>query len=203
MVQQVQEACHPIFTSTSALSRGILKRRGWKSTIHFNGDAVNTELLFQTVLSVNQISTYAAVTGWCYQFSLTKGKRTSRYFCGQWIFDHGGKRRSGNVDISSERCTWKQDASRHEFLNIGKEASLYARRTIPKNEIKWTTIHAHSRYGEVLAVTISKTVTKMCRHFDQEERECDMSRHWDSIKEVLDRTFAREGARDFSDEAWL
>ena len=41
--------------------------------IHFNGDTVNTvntELLFQTVHSVSQISVFAAVTDWCYQFGL-------------------------------------------------------------------------------------------------------------------------------------
>ena len=43
----------------------------------------------------------------------------------------------------------------------------------------------------------------MLRHFDQEERQIDRSRHWDSIKPELVRKFACEGARDFSDEAWL
>ena len=50
-------------------------------------------------------------------------------------------------------------------------------------------------------MSISKTVTTMLRHFDQDERESDGSRHWDSIKSVLETKFAREGARDFSDEA--
>ena len=50
-----KETGHPIFTSTSALSRGILKQKRGRSTIHFNGDTVNTKLLFQTVRSVDQI----------------------------------------------------------------------------------------------------------------------------------------------------
>ena len=33
------------------------------------------ELLFQTVQSVNQISVYAAVTDWCYQFALTNEEK--------------------------------------------------------------------------------------------------------------------------------
>ena len=45
-----------------------------------------------------------------------------------------------------------------------------------------------------------KTVTTMLRHFDQDERKSDGSRHWESIKSVLVRKFAYEGARDFSDE---
>ena len=38
------------------VQRGILKRRVGKSTIYCNGDSINTELLFQTIHSVNQIS---------------------------------------------------------------------------------------------------------------------------------------------------
>ena len=33
-------------------------------------DSMNTELLFQTVHSVNQVSVYGALTNWCYQFAL-------------------------------------------------------------------------------------------------------------------------------------
>ena len=73
LVQQFRETGHPIFISTSALSRGILKQRRGKSTIHFNGDS--TELLFQTFNLVNQISIYAAVTDWCYQFGLTNEEK--------------------------------------------------------------------------------------------------------------------------------
>ena len=66
MVQQFKETGHPIFINTSALSRGILKQRRGKSTFHFNGDSVKTELLSQTVHSENQISVYAVVTDRCY-----------------------------------------------------------------------------------------------------------------------------------------
>ena len=38
------------FTATSALSRGMLKPRKGKCTIHFNGDFMNTELLCQTII---------------------------------------------------------------------------------------------------------------------------------------------------------
>ena len=36
---------------------------------------MNTEHLFQTVHSVHQISVYAAVTDWCYQFGLTNEEK--------------------------------------------------------------------------------------------------------------------------------
>ena len=63
MVQQFKETGHPIFTATSALSREILKQRKGRSTIHFNGEFMNTELLFQTINSVNQGSICAVTNG--------------------------------------------------------------------------------------------------------------------------------------------
>ena len=92
MVQRFKETGQPVLQSTSALSRGILKQRKGKCTVHFNGDLMNTELLFRTVHSVNQLSTYGAVANWCYQFALTEEeKRKSRYSCGQQDFDHQKK----------------------------------------------------------------------------------------------------------------
>ena len=49
-------------------------------------------------------------------------------------------------------------------------------------------------------MSVSKVVTTMLRHFDQEERQTDGSRHWDSIEPVSMRAFAHEGAQDFSDK---
>ena len=280
-------------------------KRG-RSTI---GDTVNTELLFQRVHSVNQISVYAAVTDWCYKFCLTKEKRTSRCSCGLWNFDHCGTRRI----VSLPRCNgawasehWKRgyrwhnyakknlfqdlvaavkcckirpdddDRGRNVLFNaeiirilefirklelwqlfpqawrvwnrscdyinlqthwhilrcdiqrdsalwtklintkekrgpvmscseifrtkkkvkrskeswaapsmketragslslclIPNNASLFTKRTIPMSEKKWKwkVIHTHSRYGGDLAVSISKTITTMSRHFNQEERQ--------------------------------
>ena len=82
-------------------------------------------------------------------------------------------------------------------------ASLSTRKIIPTNEKKSISLHAQSGRGSDLAVSISKTVTTMLRHFDQDERESDGSRHWESIKSVLVRKFAHEVARDFSDTTWL
>ena len=84
---------------------------------------------------------------------------------------------------------------------LPNKASQNTMRTILTKEKKLITIHAHSRCGGDLAVSISKAITTMLRHFDQEERQPDGSRHWDSIKLV--RKFAYEGALEFSDEVWL
>ena len=43
-------------------------------------------------------------------------------------------------------------------------------------------------------------VTRMVRHYDQDERQSDASLHWDAIRPVLLKAFAKHGARTFSDE---
>ena len=75
MVQRFKETGHPEFKSISALSRGILKQKTGKTSIHFNGDSMNTELLFQTIHSVNQLSVYGAVANWCYRFGSTEEEK--------------------------------------------------------------------------------------------------------------------------------
>ena len=74
MVQRFKETGHPLLKSISALSRGILKNKG-KDTTLFNSDCTNTELLFQTIHSVNQLSIYGAVANWCQQFGMTEEEK--------------------------------------------------------------------------------------------------------------------------------
>ena len=50
---------------------------------------------------------------------------------------------------------------------------------------------------------VSKMATSELRLFYQEERHSDGSRHWDSIKRVLTKAVAHDGARDFDDGFWL
>ena len=66
MMLNFAEGSHPIFRATSALERGQLrsKEKGKKS-IHFNGSEENIELIFRTVISVNQLSIYGAVADLC------------------------------------------------------------------------------------------------------------------------------------------
>ena len=53
MVQRFKDTGHPEFKSINALSRGILKKKNNRDTIHFNADASNKELLFRIIHSVN------------------------------------------------------------------------------------------------------------------------------------------------------
>ena len=90
---------HPVFTSASALSRGILRKIKGKETIHFNADASNTELIFRIIHSVNQLSMYGAVSNWCEEFGLRPNERgpTSEKFT---------KENSVSKEILKEReCT--------------------------------------------------------------------------------------------------
>ena len=52
-----------------------MKQKKGRSTIHFNGDSMNTELLFQTMHSVNQLSVYGVVANWCYKFGSTEEEK--------------------------------------------------------------------------------------------------------------------------------
>ena len=60
-------------------------------------------------------------------------------------------------------------------------ASRFTKRTIPTNEKKWKIIHAQTRHGGGLAVSVSKMVTTMLRL----------------------TAFGHEGGRDFDDGFWL
>ena len=71
MVQRFKETGHPVFTSASALSRGILRRVMGKDSIHFSTDASITVFLSESFTQANQLSIYGAVSNWCEEFGLT------------------------------------------------------------------------------------------------------------------------------------
>ena len=57
------ESKHPVFRSTSPLSRGVLKSKGGgKLSIHFCADEGTIEAVFRTIVSVNELSIYGAVS---------------------------------------------------------------------------------------------------------------------------------------------
>ena len=63
-------------------------------------------------------------------------------------------------------------------------------------------IYALLSDGGDLATAVSKLVTKIVRHYDEDERQPDGSLRWDTLRPVLLRAFAQQGARDFS-ENWV
>ena len=66
MMIKFAESRHPVFRSTSPLSRGVLKSKGGgKLSIHFCADGRSIETVFRTIIFVNQLSIYGAVSDLC------------------------------------------------------------------------------------------------------------------------------------------
>ena len=78
MMIKFRESGHPVFRATSPLSRGTLKSKGGgKLSIHFCADGDTIETVFRTIISVNQLSIYGAVSDVCEEYS-TSQTRTER-----------------------------------------------------------------------------------------------------------------------------
>ena len=69
MMIKFGESGHPVFRATSPLSQGTLKSRGGgKLSIHFCADGGTIETVFRTIISVNQLSIYGAVSDLCEEY---------------------------------------------------------------------------------------------------------------------------------------
>ena len=69
MIEVFAQSGHPVFRGTNVLSRGTLKRKQGRNTIHFKADSENIELIMRTIHSANQLSIYGAVSSWCIDLS--------------------------------------------------------------------------------------------------------------------------------------
>ena len=66
---RVGESGHPVFRAMIPLSRGTLKSKGCgKLSIHFCADGGTIETVFRTIISVNQLSIYGAVSDLCEEY---------------------------------------------------------------------------------------------------------------------------------------
>ena len=128
MVERFNDTGHPVFKSIRALSRGILKKKNGRDTIHFNADASNTELLFRMIHSVNQLSIYGAVTKWCKQFGLTeeeKGKERQKESVTKHVLSTE-LLRSKTFGIASKTSIRKHFARKYSGLRItDRENSIH------------------------------------------------------------------------------
>ena len=57
--------------------------------------------------------------------------------------------------------------------------------------------------GHSVETRISKCVTNIVRHHDQDEREADGAMHWNVILPVLKGRFQNQLVKEFTDEDWL
>ena len=70
MMIKFGESGHPVFRAKSPLSRGTLKSKGGgQLSIHFCADGDTIETVFRTLISVNQLSVYGAVSDLCEEYS--------------------------------------------------------------------------------------------------------------------------------------
>ena len=69
MMIKFGESVHPVFRATSPLSRGTLKSKGGgKFSIHFCAEGDTIETVLRTIISVNQLRIYGAVSDWCEEY---------------------------------------------------------------------------------------------------------------------------------------
>ena len=69
MLLEFAESGHPIFRSTTPLSRRKLKSKGKsKVSIHFSADQDTVDTIYRIILSVNQISIYGTVAAICDEY---------------------------------------------------------------------------------------------------------------------------------------
>ena len=117
MAQRFKETIHPVFTSASALSRGILRVLKGKETTHFNADA-------PTIHSVNQLSIYGAVSNWCEQFGLTTDEKGQEKILAKGesvnkeILMSVNSQEVNFFGIFSKTCIWKQFAEKHSGFRM-------------------------------------------------------------------------------------
>ena len=75
---------HPVFRATSPLSRGTLKSKGGgKLSIHFCADGDTIPTVFRTIISVNQLSIYGAVSDVCEEYRACQARTGRPVLAGQ------------------------------------------------------------------------------------------------------------------------
>ena len=85
-----------------------------------------------------------------------------------------------------------------------KAKSSYVKKEITKEHRIWIIIPGYQKCKrDSLETRISKCVTNMVRHHDQDERETDGARHWDGVLSVLKGKFQNQLDKEFTDEDWL
>ena len=85
MMIKFGESGHPVFRSTSSpLSRGTLKSKGGgKLSIHFCADGDTIETVSRTIISVNQLSIYGAVSDLCDEYKACHVRTGRPFLVGQ------------------------------------------------------------------------------------------------------------------------
>ena len=108
------ESGHPAFRSTSPLSRGVLKSKGGgKLSIIYCADPGTIETVFRTIISVNQLSIYGAVSDLCEEYSSCR-RSTGRLVVAEQsdpLFQKLWQNRRWANGIRVEYFPWIQDVA--------------------------------------------------------------------------------------------
>ena len=84
MMIRFGESGHRVFRVTSPLFRGTLKSKGGgQFSIHFCVDGETIETVFRTMISVNQLSIYGAVSDLCEEYSVCQTRTVRPVLTGQ------------------------------------------------------------------------------------------------------------------------
>ena len=84
MMFKFGESGHPVFRATSPLSQGTLTSKGCgKLSWHFCADGDTIETVFRTIISVNQLSIYGAVSDVCEEYGTCQTRTVRPVLAGQ------------------------------------------------------------------------------------------------------------------------
>ena len=84
MMIKFRESGHPVFRATSPSSRGTPKSKGGGTlSRHFCADGDTVETVFRTIISVNQLSIYGAVSDLCDEYSACQARTGRPVLAGQ------------------------------------------------------------------------------------------------------------------------
>ena len=122
MLLLFEESGHPIFRSTTPLSRGQLKSKGkGKVSIHFAADVDTIDTIYRIILSVNQLSIHGAVAALCEEFD-SHQDGSGEILMGQSIAlgEIKAKVLLQNEDSMNHQILWQQYIQRIESLSESK-----------------------------------------------------------------------------------
>ena len=83
MMIKLGESGHPVFRSTSPLSRGLKSKGGGKLSMHFCADPGTIETVFRTHISVYELSIYGAVSDLCEEYKACQVRTGRLVLAGQ------------------------------------------------------------------------------------------------------------------------
>ena len=129
MLLEFAESGHPIFRSTTPLSRGQLKSKGkGKVSIHFSADTDTVDTIFRIILSVNQLSVYGAVAAICEESeNHHEGSGEPEILMGQSIVldEIKAKVPLQNENPLNHQILWQQYIERVESLSPESKVSKF------------------------------------------------------------------------------